>query len=162
MIRRALSDVSTIKRLLTQAEREAQLTGDDLPGPEHLVLAALSLPDGTAAAALAAVGTDEESFRAALLRCREEALLSVGIEPSTDAPAEPAPGTGVYRSTYQAQATFQAAARLAKQAGSPGLRGAHVVAAAADDCERGTLRLVLRSLGVSPADLHAAALRAAR
>lgn len=159
MLTRALKDLTTIKRLLTLAEDEARGTGDDVPGPEHLVLAALALPDGTAAAALAAVGADEESLRAALVRSRHEALLSVGVEPFDDpVSGGPAPGVGPYRSTTQAQRTFQAAARLSRTTRPRRLLGAHVVAAAADECQHGTLGRALRMLGVTPADLRAAAL----
>jgi ATP-dependent Clp protease ATP-binding subunit ClpA len=159
---RALKDIKTIKRLLTLAEHEARGTGDEAPGPEHLVLAALALPDRTAAAALAAVGADEKSLRSALTRSRHEALLSVGVEPLDEpAPGTPAPGTAPYRSTTQAQRTFQAASKLSKTTRSRRLLGAHVVAAAADECQRGTLARALRVLGVTPVELRAAALRAA-
>lgn len=48
----AARDMRTIKRLLTEAEAEARSGGDQSPGPEHLLLAATTLPDGTAARAL--------------------------------------------------------------------------------------------------------------
>ena len=163
MFRRALRDMRTIKRLLERAEAEARETGDELPGPEHLVLSALALPDGTAAAAFAAVGADEASLRAALTRSRHEALLSVGVEP-LDVPIDGAtvPGTDPYRSSAQAQLTFQRAARLSKSTGGRTLLGAHVVAAAAAEAGLGTLGRALRTLGVTPEELRAAALEAAR
>jgi hypothetical protein len=48
----AVRDMRTIKWLLTQAEAEARNGGEETPGPEHLVLAATTLPDGTAGNAL--------------------------------------------------------------------------------------------------------------
>ncbi|MGZ8476106.1 MAG: Clp protease N-terminal domain-containing protein, partial [Candidatus Limnocylindria bacterium] len=38
----------TIKKLLTDAEVEARAMGEAEPGAEHLLLAALDLPDGSA------------------------------------------------------------------------------------------------------------------
>ena len=161
MIFKALRNVGTIKELLELAATESGRTDDDAPGPEHMVLAALALGDGTAAAALAAVGTDERNLRAAIDRTRRDALASVGVEPLDDTSAiEPVPGTGPYRSTAPAQRTFQAAAKLSKASGSKSLLGAHVVAAAMDEAEPGTLGRALRALGVDPADLRAAALAA--
>ena len=162
MIISALRNVKVIKQLLTTAEAEAARTDDEVPGPEHLVLAALALPDGTAAAALSALGADEAVLRAALTEARHQALLSVGVEPLTDsASVERGPAAGVYRSTAQAQQTFQQAARLSKSSRPRRLLGAHVVAAAVDESERGTLGRALRELGIAPSDLRAAALTAA-
>jgi ATP-dependent Clp protease ATP-binding subunit ClpA len=158
VLTRALRDMRTIKQLLTMAEDEARLTGDEVPGVEHLVLAALRLTDGTAAEALAAVGADERNLRSALDLSRHEALRAVGVEPLDEGvPAEPVPGVGPYRSTAQAQRTFQAAVELSKSGPRRGLLGAHVVAAATDECERGALGRALRQLEVTPEELQRAA-----
>jgi hypothetical protein len=65
-------DVRTINALLTGAEHEARRGGDALPGPEHLLLSALNLADGTAALALGRFGVDGAAVHAALERvhCR--------------------------------------------------------------------------------------------
>ena len=65
-IRRRARDVRTIARLLEGAEQASRARGEPRPGSEHLVLAALSLPDGTAASAFRRLGVDEDAFSEAL------------------------------------------------------------------------------------------------
>ncbi|MGY1604954.1 Clp protease N-terminal domain-containing protein [Geodermatophilus sp. SYSU D00815] len=154
----AVRDVRTIKHLLTRAEAEARAAGEELPGPEHLLLAAAALPDGTAVRALRQVGTDPERLRAAVEQAHRHALAAVGVDaaPPADADGLRAPATGAFRSTPQAQQVFQEAVRLSKSARPARLRGAHVVAAVCD-LERGTAARALTALGVDRAALRAAA-----
>lgn len=159
MIGRMIRDLRTVKQLLTAAEVEARTAGDERPGPEHLVLAALGLPDGTAAQAFAAVGTDETAFRGALERVHREALQAVGVVLPDSTPERPASsGTGAYRSTPQGELTFSRATILARQSRPRGFRGAHVVAAALEDLGPGTLGRAIEVLGISPEALRDAAL----
>ncbi|GAB3194111.1 hypothetical protein GCM10027261_11310 [Geodermatophilus arenarius] len=151
----AVRDLRTVEALLTGAEAEARGSGEATPGPEHLLLAATALPDGTAAAALARVGTDAERLRAAVEAAHAAALASVGVGAATGEPALRGPATGPMRSTPQAQQVFRAAVAAAKAARSP-LRGAHVVAAVCD-LERGTVVRALADLGVDRARLRDAA-----
>src|SRR5688500_19305520 len=76
---KALEDMRTIKRLLTDAERVARDMGEEEPGAEHLLLAAIDLPDGSAARALGSMGIDAARIRAALLEEQADALVSVGV-----------------------------------------------------------------------------------
>ena len=151
----AVRDVRTIKRLLTGAEAEARTAGEDVPGPEHLLLAAAALPDGTALRALARVGVDPQGLRAAVEEAHAGALAAVGVEAghSPAAAALQGPAGGPFRSTPQAQQVFQGAVALAKPSR---LRGAHVVAAAAR-LERGTVPRALAALGVDRDRLREAA-----
>jgi ATP-dependent Clp protease ATP-binding subunit ClpA len=142
---RALQDIHTIKTLLTAAEAEAQRAGDDLPGPEHLLLAAFDLPDGTARRAFERLGVEPAAFRAAI------DVADTGAEPPAAAPA-----SGVYRLTAPGQHVFQSAVSRAKAAEPTGLRGGHIVAAVSDQ-RHGTAARALRTLGVDPAALNAAA-----
>jgi ATP-dependent Clp protease ATP-binding subunit ClpA len=152
----AVRDVRTIKRLLTEAEAEARRAGEDRPGPEHLLLAATALPDGTAARALARVGVTPEAMREAVTAAHATALAGVGVGAENQgAAALRAPATGPLRSTPQAQQVFQEAVALAKAGRSP-LRGAHVLAAACA-LERGTAVRALTAIGVDRDDLRAAA-----
>ncbi len=155
---RAIRDIRTIKGLLTGAETEARGTGDDVPGPEHLLLSAAALPDGSAARALAAVGVDAAALRTAVAAVHADALAGVGLEAGTAAaaPALEAPATGPMRTSPQAQQVFQRAVALAKRSSPAGLRGVHVVAAVAE-LEHGTAVRALRRLGVEPDRLLAAA-----
>ncbi|MGY1737694.1 Clp protease N-terminal domain-containing protein [Geodermatophilus sp. SYSU D00684] len=151
----AVRDLRTVRALLTGAEAEARGGGEATPSPEHLLLAATALPDGTAAAALARVGTDADRLRAAVEAAHAAALASVGVGTGTGEPALRGPATGPMRSTPQAQQVFRAAVAAAKAARSP-LRGAHVVAAVCD-LERGTVVRALADLGVDRARLRDAA-----
>ncbi|SHF98414.1 Clp protease N-terminal domain-containing protein [Geodermatophilus nigrescens] len=153
----AVRDVRTIEQLLTTAEAEARAGGEDAPGAEHLLLAATTLPDGTAGRALARVGVEPQRLRAAVEEAHAGALAAVGIEagPAPAAPALQAAPTGAFRSTPQAQQVFQDAVALAK-AGRGGLTGAHVVVATAR-LEHGTAARALAALGVDRDRLRAAA-----
>jgi ATP-dependent Clp protease ATP-binding subunit ClpA len=154
---RAIQDIRTIKTLLTGAEAEASRAGDDLPGPEHLLLAAFDLPDGTARQAFERAGADPAAFRSAVDAVHQAALQGVGIPGDGGAVLpEAAPPTGAYRLTAPGQEVFQAAVHSAKAGRPAPLRGAHVVAAVTDQ-ERGTAARALRALGVDRAALTAAA-----
>ncbi|MEU4625413.1 Clp protease N-terminal domain-containing protein [Actinoplanes sp. NPDC023801] len=155
---RAIQDMRTIKTLLTAAEAEAQQAGDSLPGPEHLLLAAFDLPDGTARQAFARAGADPAGFRAAVDDAHRQAMHDIGVQ--VPAPGRPlpaaAPAGGPYRLTAPGQEVFQAAVRLAKAGQRSPLRGAHVVAAVGDQA-RGTVARALKALGVDRGALTAAA-----
>ena len=151
----AAHDVRTIKKLLTGAEAEARSSGEEVPGPEHLLLSAAALPDGSAGRALLQVGVDPQQLRLAVEAAHQSALAAVGVaSPAVGAgPALRSTASGVFRSTPQAQQVFQDAVALAKPSR---LRGAHVVAAAAR-LERGTVPRALAALGVDRDRLREAA-----
>ena len=155
----AVRDVRTIKQLLTEAEAEARRDGEEVPGPEHLLLAATTLPDGTAARALARVGADGPGLRTAIEQVHTGALAGAGVgaERGLGATAElESPAGGAFRSTPQAQRVFQQAVALSK-ATSGRLQGAHVVAAVCD-LRHGTVARALTALGVDRERLREAAL----
>ena len=155
----AAHDMRTIGRLLTQAEAEARRGGEETPGPQHLLLAAAALPDGTAVRALKRVGVDAHQLRNAIEAAHEGALATVGVDLEPGARSESAlrgPARGVLRSTPQAQRVFQDALALSKSTKPSLLRGAHFVAAACG-LERGTLVRALAALGIDRDDLRAAA-----
>lgn len=158
---KAFSDMRTIGRLLTDAEQVARRMGDDRPSAEHLLLAAMALPDGTAAGALQRLGVDADRLAQAVRDEHAAGLVAAGIDATTaaamatDRPITPATVGGVYRSNPSAQELFQAAGAAARGAGQR-LAGAHVVLAAAD-LQLGTLARALDRLGVERAALRAAA-----
>ncbi|MEH1130318.1 Clp protease N-terminal domain-containing protein [Micromonospora sp. CPCC 206061] len=138
---RAIQDVRTVEALLTGAEAEAQRAGDDLPGPEHLLLTAFGLADGTARRAFERLGADPEDFRAAVDTAHRQALHYVGVAVPHDAEQQlpqPAPQGGLYRMTAPGQKVFQAAVKLSKATKPSLLRGGHVVAAVCGQ-EHGTV-----------------------
>ena len=150
-------DMRTIRMLLEGAEAEANRAGESMPAAEHLLLAALELPDGTARRAFERVGADPGALRQAIEDQHAEALRAIGIDADTAELAGPtAPlANGVYRSSGSAQSAFQAAGTLARKTRSQ-LVGAHVVLAIAD-MEHGTAVRALRARGIDIDALAAAA-----
>lgn len=158
---KTLRDMRAISSLLTDAERRARAMGEEQPGAEHLLLAALDLPDGSARRAFARLGVDPDRLEAALANQDVEVLVAIGVDPRhaerlrQPAPLAPPTGSGVYRSTASAQEAFQAAGALARSQKAPFV-GAHVVAAAAG-MEHGTVPRLLAAIGVERSALAAAA-----
>lgn len=151
--------MKTISALLTQAEEIARSYGAEQPAAEHLVMAALQLPDGTAARALGRLGSSAAGFRAALEAQEADDLERIGVHAdgdriSSELPPPTEPG-GVYRSEPSAQQLFQAAGDDARRAGGA-LVGAHVLRAAAA-LEHGPTARALRRLGVDRDELRDAA-----
>jgi ATP-dependent Clp protease ATP-binding subunit ClpA len=147
-----LDDMRTIKQLLTDAERIARDMGEEEPGAEHLLLAAIGLPDGSAGRVLGSLGVDPDRIHAALRDEQADALVAAGVpRERAEAMADPTPlGPGgapiLYGAGPSAREVFQEAGRLARSA-KQRLAGAHVVAAVAG-LERGTMPRVLERLGV--------------
>lgn len=158
-LRSRLGAMGTIKVLLEDAEAIARREGLAQPGAEHLVLAALELPDGTARAALERAGTSGDAFASAVRDQHAAALDSVGVVVDNDlidaSLPEPEAPTGLYRSEPSAQELFQRAGDDARAEGGT-LLGAHVVRAAAD-LEHGTVARAFERLGVDPNVLRASA-----
>jgi ATP-dependent Clp protease ATP-binding subunit ClpA len=160
---KALEDMRTIKRLLTDAERIARDMGEEEPGAEHLLLAAIDLPDGSAARALGSMGIDAARIRAALLEEQADALVSVGVSRETaerlaaPEPLDPGGAPLLYGAGPSAREAFRIAGDLARAA-KQRLAGAHVVAAVAT-IERGTTARALQRLGVERNQLADAAAR---
>lgn len=160
-LRTARHDIRTLSQLLTRAESEARADGLREPGAEHLALAALGMPDGTAARAFSAVGRDEADLRTALSDDAAQALARVGVVAPSASPREPAPApSGPYRARASQQELFQAAKRAAAGRHEP-LLSAHVLEAAAES-DVGTLARALKRLGVDRTELAAAAQAAAQ
>uniref|UniRef100_UPI0019639324 Clp protease N-terminal domain-containing protein n=1 Tax=Nonomuraea lactucae TaxID=2249762 RepID=UPI0019639324 len=67
-LRRPMRDIKTINALLTGAEQRALERGEGVPGPEHLLMSALALPDGSARRAFERLGADPDAFAAAVDR----------------------------------------------------------------------------------------------
>lgn len=157
-LRERATAMKAISTLLTRAEEIARRRGAERPAAEHLVLAALQLPDGTAARALERTGSSAAEFDAALDAQEAEDLERIGVHAdddriSSELPPPSEPG-GVYRSEPSAQQLFQAAGANARR--GDGLVGAHVLRAAAA-LEHGPTARALRRMGIDRTDLLAAA-----
>ena len=161
-LRHRLRDVGTLKTLCEAAEQHARRAGQDQPGAEHFVLAALDLPEGSARRAFGRLHADAGSFAAAIEAQHRDALAAVGLAPAAwpepPAGATGAPAAGLYRAQPSGQALLQALARQRERAGDIPLIGAHVLAAAAEPAQGITAR-TLRAMGVDAAALRAAAAR---
>lgn len=151
-------EIRAINALLAGADAAARRMGDAAPGPEHLLLAALEMDDGTARRAFARAGADADAFETAVVAQHAAALRAIGVEPVALDPADvdAGPATGVFRSTPAAQRAFHEAVTLSKRLTPSRLLGAHVVIAVAQE-EQGTAARTLRAMGVDAAALAAAA-----
>lgn len=158
-LRNPIREFKTMQALFTGAAAHARALGDELPGPEHLLLAAMDLQDGSAAQACASVGLDPEALGAAIAREHDAALAAVGIhtEPSVSTAIEQTTPAGVFRSTGQGQEAFQRAITAMRESGARALMGAHVVVAVAE-MEHGTAARALDACGINCSHLRDAAI----
>lgn len=156
---RTRADIATMNVLLPAAERLAHEQGEREPAAEHLLLAALDLPDGGARRAFAAVGIDADELGGAVAAVHAEALSSVGVVVDAAALEAALPGAteprGAYRSSPGAQQLFQRATALSKALKQP-LTSTDVLLAATE-LEQGPLPRAFDRLGVTREQLAAAA-----
>ena len=165
-IKQRFRDMRTIKTLCIGAEKLANANGQNEPGAEHFVLAALELPDGTARKAFERIHADPNSFRTAIAQQYEDALQYVGIPQPYDAviadEATPvSAGTGVYKTQPSAQALMQTLTREImvkeqKADSTAPLLGAHVILAATT-AQYGVAVRAFRAMGADPTKLAEAA-----
>lgn len=157
MKRSRMDDLRIMGRLLPDAERLALEMGEEKPGAEHLILAALELGDGSARTAFARVGADPDGFRAAIEEQHAAALRAVGAEP-VDVGGIPLVGKrrGPLKATASAQGLFQEVVKRVRKQKSQ-LYGAWFLLVAAES-EHGTPARVFRHMGVDRGALASAAL----
>ncbi|HVE52601.1 MAG TPA: Clp protease N-terminal domain-containing protein [Ramlibacter sp.] len=164
MFMRKLQDVRTLSGLCTVAEEAARRLGGGAPGSEHFILAALELPDGTAARAFAELGLDAARFREALSAQRSDALASVGISASAtqavqSGSAPPAgPRPALYEAGPSGQSLVQRLADARSTRAGRSLLGADVLLAAAQENHTPASR-AFRTLGIRSEQLVVAANR---
>jgi len=169
MMRRLLSTrpmhgIRTMNALFLAAEEEAHRVGESRPGAEHLVLAAMDLPDGSARRAFARVGADPDAFRAALESQHDADLRAAGVtvdesltERGTDDPTGNRRPFTTAPPSPSAQKLFKTAAKLARKDKSD-LYGAFILLVAAQT-ENGMTARTFRSMGLD-LELVGAAARA--
>ncbi|MEL4317457.1 Clp protease N-terminal domain-containing protein [Leifsonia sp. YIM 134122] len=149
-LRTARSDIAFMSSLFTAAEEEAHKLGDDVMGPEHLVVAVLDLDD-IHRSDLNRLGLDADSFRRAIASVHADALATSGVYGSP-ASIEGGP-SGPLRSTQGAQQVFRDARKRAKAKRAP-LTAAGILASAARP-EHGTTARALAHLGIDRAAVEA-------
>ncbi|MEQ9337614.1 MAG: Clp protease N-terminal domain-containing protein [Miltoncostaeaceae bacterium] len=155
-IRRRRDDLVTVTNLLKGAETAARQDGSAHAGAEHLLLAALGLPDGTAAAAFRRAGLDPGGLAGAIASQHAAALGALGItgpEPAVPAPGDPP--RGPYRGDASMEPVLRSAAAAVKH-DRIHLSGAHIVEAVAA-LDQGTAPRALAALGADRAALARAA-----
>lgn len=164
-LKRRLSDVRTLTRLCTVAEAIAHQHGQSKPGSEHFILAALALPDQTAAQAFAHLGISAQRFQEALAAQRSDALASVGIVAETGGvtqlPSFPPPASVLYETEPSGQALVKHLADTRKARAGRLLLGADVLLAAALERYTPSGR-AFQKLGVSTVQLTEAAEKSIR
>lgn len=127
-----LKDMGTIKTLCEAAERIANAEHQASPGAEHFVLAALELPDGSAARVFGRLGISTDAFREALRDGHRAALKAAGVSaeqiagserdvPPLRRPAE------LYNAAPSGEAVLKGLAALRKRGVTGPLVGAHVL-----------------------------------
>lgn len=129
--------------LLPAAERRAHEAGEARPGAEHLVLAALELPEDSARRAFTRAGADPDVFIAAV--GGEVARVGTPVGRSR----------GPLRTAPSAQRVFRRVVDLIREEKSR-LYGAYIVLAAAQSDDENTTRAI-RAAGIQPEELAAAA-----
>jgi ATP-dependent Clp protease ATP-binding subunit ClpA len=161
-LKQRMRDMQTIKTLCLAAEQHALRGGEQEPGAEHFLLAALELPEGSARRTFERVNANPDEVRDAITRQYQEALRHIGIEPErltamgAEAPLS-ARNNSLYRAKSSGQELMLALARLRKQDKDAPLLGAHVVAVVAS-MKQGVAARSLRAMRVDLMELHAAAI----
>lgn len=126
-----LKDMGTIKQLSEAAERIANEEHQAAPGAEHFALAALQLPDGSAARILQKLGVSPDALRQAIREQERQSLRAIGVAEEqiatseTDVPPVPEP-RGPYTAQPSGQAMMQGLAALRQRGVAGPLIGAHV------------------------------------
>lgn len=77
-----IRDRNTVITLHSGAEKQARMNGDEKPGAEHFLLAALELSDGTAKRAFESIGIDPGILRSAINKQVNDTLKKIGIDTS--------------------------------------------------------------------------------
>ena len=156
-IRLRIKDVSTISALCQGAEQHALDNGEDKPGAEHFLLAALDLPDGTAKSVFAEFHVDSEAINAAIYKQYNDALTEVGINVDSVKLNESETKLKqrqhiLYQGKPSVQTLMQELAALRRQDKDMPLLGAHVLQVLASR-EVDTVARTLKTLNISKQDM---------
>lgn len=156
-IKQRIQDMRTIAKLISGADAQAHLQGEEKPGAEHFLLSAFLLPDGTARRAFERVGADPEQFQLAIQQQYSDALNAIGMDAKvTLEDAEPITTKRVFHeSKPSGQALMKALYALKNSDKDKPLLGAHVVAVIAS-MEQGVAVRALRTMDIDLNALSAA------
>ncbi|WP_332686811.1 Clp protease N-terminal domain-containing protein [Devosia sp.] len=159
-LKQNFKDMGTIKTLCEAAERIANGEQQKAPGAEHFVLAALELPDGSAARVFEKLGISGEAFAAALRELHRAALRQAGVSDALiasserDVPPLPRPNE-LYNAAPSGEAVLKGLAALRKRGVTGPLIGVHVIEVVLA-MQHGATARAFASLGRDPATVMAA------
>ncbi len=157
-IRLRIQDMKTISKLISGADEQAHISGEEEPGAEHFLLSALKMPEGSARRVFERVGADPDKFQEAIEKQYSDALKSVGINAeSIDNDFEPVETKRMFHNSKPSgQAVMKKLYALKKQDKDRPLLGAHVVRVVAN-MEHGVAARALKAMGIVQADIDKAA-----
>jgi hypothetical protein len=156
-VKKRLTDMNTLRQVFLKAETCARAEGIAEPGAEHLVMAALTLADGTARRAFERIGADPAAFAAAVTQQYADALRRVGVAvgshlASPDGLPAQADRPGVFRTKPSARTLIKTLAGTRPSGSSRPLLGADILLAAASN-EIGTVARALAVMNIDPGGL---------
>ena len=151
-------DMKTIGQLISGADEQANIMGEEKPGAEHFVLSAFNLEDGAAKRAFDKFGIDSEKFQNAIKAQYDEALSAVGIcGQATELEPEPIKTDKIlHDSQPSGQDLMKSLYTLKKEDKDRPLQGAHVLIVAAS-IEYGVVPRAFKVLGIDRESLAKAA-----
>ncbi len=153
-IRLRIQDMKTISKLISGADEQARIRGEEKPGAEHFLLSALNMPEGSARRVFERVGADPDKFHEAIGKQYSDALKSVGIDvKSIDNEPEPVEIETIFHNAQPSgQAVMKKLYALKKKDKDRPLLGAHVVGVVAS-MEHGVAARALRAMEVDQAGI---------
>jgi ATP-dependent Clp protease ATP-binding subunit ClpA len=162
-LRRRFAEMRTVSRLLESADSYAREQGREQPGSEHLLLAALELPDGKGRKVFDSFGVNADVLKQAIHNQHRDALARIGVTEETLAAGfddvDPPPERILLpRAQESAVSVLRRLAR--REAPLPrdvALNGALIVACIAAEKHSIAAR-ALSALNLDPERLHAVAL----
>lgn len=153
-----IQDIHTISDLISGADRYAEQNGEDMPGAEHYLLSALSLPDGTAKQVFKRLNADPSKFQIAINKQYSDALNIVGVDTSViEGEPEPISSSGIlHNSKPSGQAVMKALYALKSHDKERPILGAHILEVISH-MKYGVVARSLRTMGIDGQALHIAA-----
>jgi len=158
-LKRIKQNAKNISILCLEAERHAHSNGEEKPGAEHFLLAALELPDGSAKRVFSRLDIDPVGINQAIKNQHIAALQSAGldneaIEENLKYTEITDPKLKLYDTTPSGQAVMQTLYQLNKKRKTP-LIGAHVLEVIAS-MKFGIAARTLTAMGIDNAVLKVA------
>ena len=142
-------DMKTISKLISGADKQANISGEEKPGAEHYVLSALNLEDGSGKRVFDKIGADANKFREAVSQQYSDALSSIGISSDgADIAPEPIESDKIlHNSQPSGQELMKSLYSIKQRDKDHPLVGAHVISVAAE-MEHGVVARAFEVMGI--------------